>query len=487
MPGLASAGRTGLGEVSYRRFFFDESGPARAYSVHYVYGPVEKVKISFERDGKPAPNAMIGDIVRLDSGRYRAYGMARINESSASGIGVWESEDGTTWAEVVLGQFEDSNIIHFDGIPGDQSSLTHPQVTRLSDGRWRMYFWKHRDGHLRYTIAESEDGLKWNVPDFDKPALFHPHDGGLLKLAEGLAPEKMVELKLPAEEVIRRKRLWTNDATSMVYNDHLDQFECYSVWLHPSFADRRVDVDNAPGVLRLIQRRVSPDGISFSDPELVLMPDDRDPWDLQFYFLCPRWHEDFMIGCLGHYRVEDGQQSMDTDLCFSWDGKHWHRPVRGGWIPRPPEESEEPDTMSIYAWIPWMDLGNRWIAVYPASRNPHNGGSHPWHMMGAICPRHRFVGVAAGPVTGGFLSEPFYPRTDEIKIDANIRGWLKAELCDAFGRKLPGFHLHDSTVIAGDSEGHVLRWKGASVGDHVYECLRVRFELQDGEVYNLAF
>jgi hypothetical protein len=297
----------------------------------------------------------------------------------------------------------------------------------------------------------------------------------------------MIELKLPAEEVLARKRLWTNDATTVVYNDHLDRFECYSVWLHPAIPDRHVDVDNAPGVHRLVQRRVSPDGINFSDPELVLMTDDHDPWDLQFYFLCPHWHDDFMVGCLGYYRVEDGQQTMDTDLAFSWDGKHWHRPVRGGWIPRGAEEREEPDSTAIYAWSPWMDLGDKWLAIYAASRNPHNRGSHPWHSIGATCRKNRFVGVAAGQVAGGFVTEPFFPTSADIKLDADIRGWLKAELCDAYGRKMPGFHLNDSIVTSGDSESHVLRWKDASVADHLYECLRLRFELRDGMVYNFEF
>jgi hypothetical protein len=482
--GLISSARVRRSEVSYRQFFFNESGPARAYSVHYVYAPVEKIEIRFE---ERAINGLISDIVRTDCGRYRGYGSSRTPDERVMGMRVWESDDGITWAPVNLGQVGDTNLIFFENLPGDQSSVSHPQVIRLRDGRWRMYLWKHKDGHLRYIIAESEDGLKWRVTDIDKPALYHPHDGGLWKLAEGLAPEEMIELKLPPEEVMARKRLWTNDASNVIYNDQLDRFECYSVWLHPAIPDRRVDVDNAPGVHRLIQRRLSDDGINFGDPQLVLMPDERDPWDLQFYFLSPHWHEDFMIGCVGYYRVEDGQQTMDTDLCFSWDGAHWQRPVRGGWIPRSPEDSGEMDIKGIYVMAPWIDLGDRWLAVYSATPNPHNKGPFAWKPMGATFPKHRFVGVAAGRVPGGFMSEPFFPRTDEIKLDANIRGWLKAELCDGFGRKMPEFNLNDSIPITGDSEAHILKWKNASVADHLYECLRLRFEYQDGEIYNFEF
>ena len=84
------------------------------------------------------------------------------------------------------------------------------------------------------------------------------------------------------------------------------------------------------------------------------------------------------------------------------------------------------------------------------------------------------------------MTEPFFP-AGEIRIDADIRGWLRAELCDAFGRKLPGFHLMDSIPVKGDSESHVLRWKNSSVADHLFECLRLRLEYSEGIVYGIGF
>lgn len=107
--------------------------------------------------------------------------------------------------------------------------------------------------------------------------------------------------------------------------------------------------------------------------------------------------------------------------------------------------------------------------------------------MAATFYKNRFVGLSAGRTPGGFITSPLFPSRDEIYVDASIRGWLKAELCDAFGRKLPGFHLNDSIPIRGDNEKHILRWKGASISDHRFECLRLRFEFMDGEVYGVNF
>ena len=477
--------------ISHRQFWLEESGPAGAYGVRHVYAPVGKVECRVDDGGIGLANISLSAVFLKEDGSYLAYGSTRTADQKTMAIGVWESGDALNWSPCMLGQVErdgrDTNLIHFGNLPGDQSSLGWPQVMRLKDGRWRMYFWKHRDGHLRYLIAESEDGLRWEVLDLNKPALYHPSDGGLWKLAEGLSVHQTVEMKLPPEEILARKRLWSNDATSVYYNERLGRFECYSVWLHPAIADRRVDVDNAPGVHRLIQRRLSDDGIEWSDAELIAMPDDRDPWDLQFYFLTVQPFEDFMIGSLGYYRVEDGQQTMDTDLCFSRDGRKWQRPVRGGWIRRSPEGSGAMDTKGIYAVNPWVDRGGKWLTLYSATPQPHNSRVYESGMMAAVFPKNRFVGLSAGRTPGGFVTEPFFPSKEEVYLDADIRGWLRAELCDAFGRKLPGFHLMDSIPIQGDSESHVLRWRDAGIADHRFECVRVRLEFAEGEVYHLAF
>jgi len=478
-------------DISHRQFFFSENLPASAYSVHHAYAPVQKVDCHVENIVPEMKNATLGHVVLLDDGTYRAYGMVRTTDWSNSRIGVWESQDALNWHPRILDQVEvhgqKTNLIRFDGLPGDQSFLTHPNVLPLNDGRWRMYFWKHRDGHLRYLIAESEDGLHWTLLDLEKPALYHPADGRLWKLAEGLSPNQMTDLPVPADEILARKRLWSNDATNVYYNEHMGRFECYSVWLHPAIPDRRVDVDNAPGVHRLIHRRLSDDGINWSDPELIIMPDQRDPWDLQFYFMQVQWHEDWMIGSIGYYRVEDGQQTMDTDLCFSRDGRRWERPVRGGWIPRSPEESGAMDTKGIYGWTPWILQDNQWLALCVVTPDPHNRQTRGSAMSGVRFARNRFVGIAAGQTPGGFMTEPFFVSPEGIKVDATIRGWLRAELCDAFGRKITGFHLMDSVPIKGNSEEHLLRWKNASISDHYFECVRLRFEFADGEIWGIQF
>lgn len=483
---LQASARTPKGDISHRMFFFREGGPERAYGVHHAYAPIEKPECHVDDGGLGFSCIDFGDPIKMPGGSYRCYGTVRTPDQRFMGIALWESSDALHWSPVILGQVKrdgkDTNLINFENLPGNQSSVGLPNVVPGGEG-WRMYFWKHLDGHLRYLVAESKDGLRWRVLDVNKPVLYHPHDGGLWKLAEGLDPNAAtVKLDLPKDEVLRRKRIWSNDSTHVHYNELLDRYECYSIWLHPAIPDRRVDVDNAPGVHRLIHRRLSADGLNWSDAELIIMPDEQDPWDLQFYFLSARPIEDWLIGTLGYYRVADGLQTMDTDLCFSRDGKTWERPVRGGFIPR---SKDGLDRLGIYAGGAWVDLGDRWLSLYSGTPVTHNAKEYVSGVMAATFAKNRYLGVEAGRTVGGFMTEPFFPAGDEIRLDADIRGSLRAELCDAFGRKLPGFFLMDSTPITGDSRAHVLKWKAASTADHRHECLRLRFEYTDGVIYGV--
>ncbi|MCM8769185.1 MAG: hypothetical protein NC911_05865 [Candidatus Omnitrophica bacterium] len=471
-------------QIPRQRFFLEESLPENSFNVQLVYGPVEKRQVNFEGNLPGQVSTFASTLLSLSNGRYRLYATTREFGEISMGISVWESDDGLTWEPSLLGQREvthqPSNLIFFEGLAGNQLAVGQPQIVPLRDGRWRMYFWKHGDSQVRYLTAESEDGLHWRVTG--EPVLYHPGDK---ETREIMRAGEETEF---SEEYLVRKRLLTNDATHVYYNSVLDRYECYSVWLHPAIPDRRVETDNCPGMHRLIHRRLSQDGLAWSEPELLLIPDSNDPWDLQFYFLAVQSYQDFLVGSLGYYRVEEGQQSMDTELGFSFDGgRKWHRPVRGGFIPRSHPESKLLDTVGIYASNTWIDTGEDWLCLYTDTAFPHNAKKCLTKPAAATFKKGRMVGVAAGVNPGGFLTPPFFPTTSELRLDANIKGWLRAELCDGFGRKLPGFHLMDSLIIRGDNQNHILRWKTGLPTRYLYQCVRIRFELADGVIYSFSW
>lgn len=107
--------------------------------------------------------------------------------------------------------------------------------------------------------------------------------------------------------------------------------------------------------------------------------------------------------------------------------------------------------------------------------------------MAATWSKHRLVGLQAQQIPGGFLTPVFFLQAPEIRIDAAVRGWLRAELCDPWGRKLDGYHLEDCLPIRGDYTGHVLRWSEKGTAPLQYDALRLRFEFADAKVYNVLF
>ncbi len=480
---------------SRRQFTF--TTPAAAHDVRHVYAPVSKLGSLLVGEpawGEAHVATFCSSILRLDDGRYRMYYTATSTDRGEWWIAVAESDDGLNWRKPPLGQHavdgQPTNRIVFQGLE-DQHAVVQPQVLRLPDGRWRMYLWRHAPRDLRYLVAHSADGLDWQVDDPPYTSLVHPNVLGPGSAVDGWTPE--------GEDQWQLKALRTNDACYVYHNPSRDRYEFYAPWLVPAAPDRRVEADNAPGWHRYIHRRTSDDGLRWSAPELILLPDARDPWDLQFYYLAVQWHEDWMIGSLGHYRVEAGQQTQDLALAFSRDGRTWHRPLRGGFIPRQGTdiatpaalEDPAPDALGVYAPNAWMDEGETWLCLYSGTHLPHNrawgDAARPRPIMGARWPKHRFVGLEAGHVPGGFLSEPFYPQGDVITVDAAIDGWLRAELCDVFGRKHDGYHLMDAVPVTGNATAHVLRWEGGDTRRFRHDAVRLRFEYVDGVVYSIAF
>lgn len=507
---LASATIRDNARPTCRLFFFSETLPDCARNVGHVYAPVQKHGPVLESDAPWESGGSIspfcGTIIGLDDGRLRLYYSLRAAGNLR--IAVAESEDGLTWTRVVLGQEKRdgraTNLVVFtgvpgapDGVPGDgqltdrdgtplvrngeagkQHHVGQPQVLRLPGGGWRMYYWHHQhgwgEGPEPYTIAESGDGLRWHVTDYARPAL-NRHGS-----------ENRDPATLSREEHLLEKQRRTNDANYVYWNPRLGCYEQFSQYFVKAPPERRVKIDNQADNNRVIQRRVSADGKTWSSPELVIQPDGRDPLDQQFYYLAVQYHGDWLIGSLGHYRA--GAQTMDLELAFSRDGRKWERPLRGGFIPRDPRGR---DAGMVHAPNAWIDRGDRWLCLYGASARKHNQGGAPGFpagcVMAASWAKNRLVGLHAGPVPGGFMTPVFFPRSGAITLDGNIRGWLRAELCDAWGRKLEGHGFEESAVLRGDDPGHVLRWNGGPGDDFTHDPVRLRLEFADADIFSVAF
>ncbi len=486
-------------------FFYDDRDLAGKSNLELVPGPVEKLGVVMGQD-RPSDlqraSCFAGSVVPLDDGRYRLYYSAsHWDPPRVFRLAVAESADGLHWEKPDLGQVDwqgaPTNHLWPAGMP-EGARCTQPQVVRLPDGSWRMWFWwhGHETGHIRYVPCESVDGLQWRVIDLERPAIFHPSDrevgqnGWVAGLTAASPQDKFADQR--TWDWMEAKRLRSNDATYVYYDDISGKLVMYSVWLLPNYPEsgHYVPHDNAPQVRRIIHRRESDDGLAWSDPELLLVPDEYDPPHLQFYYLAVERDPDWHLGFLGHYRC--WEQTMDIELCFSRDGHNWLRPLRGGWVPR--GGVDEIDYFSAYAANRLLDRGDRLLLLY-------NGGNfkHNWELPESVTERKRanfaaairpgrFAGLRATErMVGSLLLKPFAQSAEQITVDADIQGELRAELRDPYGRPFEGYEFATSIPARGDSSEHVLTWSsGKTTAPYRYDVVTLKLELTDGTLYSIC-
>ena len=286
--------------MSQRWFFYDDDPLASRHNLHLSPGPVEKlgpVEIERRACDLERQSCFAGTVVPMPGGGYRLYySAADRTEARLFRIALAESKDGLSWTKPSLGQVEyegeTTNWMWPEGMP-DGANIIQPQVALLPDGHWLMWFWWHGHdvGRMPFVVAESSDGLRWKVIDLDMPHIMHPSDRELGQnawvagLTEASSEDRFADQR--TMDWIEAKRLRSNDATYVYYNEDARMFEMYSVWLMPvdEATGRVTPHDNAPRVLRTIHRRESPDGIRWSDPELLIAADEHDPLHQQFYYL----------------------------------------------------------------------------------------------------------------------------------------------------------------------------------------------------------
>jgi len=241
----------------------------------------------------------------------------------------------------------------------------------LRNGRHRIYFWAHGPGIVRYLAAESDDGKRYTVIDPLRPVLYHPSDRAAHGVAspDGAMIHQNPSPERPADEPLAVRRLISNDATN-IYQLPNGTFEMYSVALLsvPRSDPAYMAHDNAPGLLRVIDRYTSADGLHFEDRKRVIQRDTLDPADQQFYYLAATHTPKGQVGMLGHYRCQ--AQTMDLEWSFSTDGSTWHRPHRSAWLPRGDEK--QPDSYGIYGPSFLVKRDRQWHLFYTGVNSAHN-------------------------------------------------------------------------------------------------------------------
>ena len=88
---------------------------------------------------------------------------------------------------------------------------------------------------------------------------------------------------------------------------------------------------------RLIGRAESPDMIQWSQPETIILPDEQDYPDVEFYYMPVIVYEGMYVGMLWNFRTT--KTTILPQAVFSRDGIHYNRDYRQPFIPPGPNGS----------------------------------------------------------------------------------------------------------------------------------------------------
>ena len=251
--------------------------------------------------------------------------------------------------------------------------------------------------------------------------------------------------------------------------------------------------DCFPWGRRVIARRTSPDGTEWSNPEVIIQPDWRDPHDLQFMELAPATVSGGYIGLLSCYNVRE--HTIDWQLAGSADGRIWSRPSRQPTLPVAP--LGDYGGGMLWPTRQFVEHDGRLYMYYSGTEGLHGDtsfgtGPNIYTFYGAICRASwevdrywAIVSGAGGPDAGTFTTHPQNVGGKKLLLNAAtstvMEGELTAELIDQNGDALPGYTYKDYKPWHGDSKHHVAQW---SAGDTApSDNIAVRFSIQRSRLY----
>ena len=286
------------------------------------------------------------------------------------------------------------------------------------------------------------------------------------------------------------------------------QYVAYHKTEMPAFPGGLAPYDIADGGVRLIGRRTSTDGSTWSDPTLLVMaPDWRDPADTQFMELCPIEVPGGFIATLTVYHTHT--QQIDLQLAGSRDGIHWWRPDRRAALPNLP--LGEYGGGMIWPMRQPVQDGNRLYVYYAGNESLHGdlfntdrAGPRRLKARGEYLSRQSsslpnysalcraswtmgrmwaLVSAIGGPYEGVATTGIRELGGRELHVNVRTRsgGQLRAEILDGGGRPLEGFTRDDCDGQSGDHHDVVMSWKG---GRSLPEgAARIRFLVKRAYLY----
>ncbi len=275
---------------------------------------------------------------------------------------------------------------------------------------------------------------------------------------------------------------------------------------------------------RLIGRAESPDMVHWSEPEIIMVPDEHDFPDTEFYSMPVIAYEGIYVGLLWIFRTTN--VTHHPEVVFSRDGVHFQRKFREPFIPRGGARADF-DSSSVYV----QDVivhGDRILSYYIGTnrRSPEIAlelGDKATTGIGlAVSRLDGFVSLDSGKGwvvtdtsqdelqrTSGegvifkvpesfsqMVTRPFSFSGSSLHLNASMAplaagpgpGEVRVEVLRANHKKLPGFTFDDADPMTKSSVARAVSWNGSSdVSALAGKSIKLRFYFKNSKLYSFQF
>jgi hypothetical protein len=100
-----------------------------------------------------------------------------------------------------------------------------------------------------------------------------------------------------------------------------------------------------------------------------------------------------------------------------------------------------------------------------------------------------FASLHAGADVGEMVTLPLEFTGQELVLNysTSAGGSVRIELQSATGEVVPGYSLEEHVPMVGDSIEQVVRWSPSADLSQVPQPIRLRFQIQEADIYSLQF
>jgi hypothetical protein len=214
----------------------------------------------------------------------------------------------------------------------------------------------------------------------------------------------------------------------------------------------------------------SKDGLSWDKPDLGIVE-----------------YEGYYFGLLQIY-YSATKATIDIQLAFSRDGKHWDRlPTRDVFLGlgTPHGQGADFDSGMVIVSRPVLVGDELWF-YYTGYKAVHTEFSNTYAVGLAVAKLDRLIGRATPPGEWGLLlTRPLVWEGDTLETNvSSANGTVQVEVLSEDGEVLEGYERASSVAFSGDSLRHPMQWKdGRTMGALRSQRLRLKFYLSNAVLY----